>query len=205
MKARASLYPIIVRRTAGQIPVAELGRDVDIALVHARGSFPRIYYRPDLEAFGIDPFDAYVGARENLASLFRSGDIRAKYASGPAGVRTLVLRHSLAPSCIVMPGLWAWAQRELGQSALCASIPRRDALIMFTDEGPEYRDEIRAALGGAFVREMLTTQIFAVDECGVRAFAEANGAVPFFTDPTIVMDGPTLDKALQLTRDLASV
>jgi hypothetical protein len=203
-KTRGTLYPVIVRRTPDQIPVAELGRDVDIALVQSHGAFPRVYYRDDLEAFKVDPFDAYVGARENIAALFRSGAIRGKYAAGPAGSRIVVLRHALAPSCIVMPGLWAWARRELRHDVLCASIPRRDGLIIFADQGPEYRRDIQTRLGGAFVREMLTTEIFGIDEGGVHAFPDSESTIPFFGEPTIVMDGPTLDAALQLTRDLAS-
>jgi hypothetical protein len=201
-KRNGSLYPIIVRRMPGQIPVAQLGRDVDIALVNPHGPEPRIFHRSDIEAFGLEPFHAYARARTNLATLFRSGAIRGKYVSGPAGSRIIVLRHSLAPSCIVMPNLWAWARKELGHDELCGAIPRRDALVMFSDEGREHREEIQASLGGAFVREMLTTEIFAIDESGVHRYRDSEGAVRLFTDPTIVMDGPTLDRALQLTRDL---
>jgi hypothetical protein len=201
--AKASLFPLIVRRSAGHA-VADLGRDVSVALVNGRARAPRTYFRADLEAFGVDPAAAYLDARENIAALFRSGIIRGRHLSGPAGSRVLAVRHPLAASCIVMPGLWQWARQELGHDALCASIPLRDALVIFADEGPSYREEIRAQLAGPFAHKMLTTEIFGLDACGVRAFDEPYEEIPVICDTTVVMDGPTLDSALQRLHDLAN-
>lgn len=153
---RAALYPLIV--PAGYLPLASPGPirmglldGLEVALVIDHPGEPNKlgvsaglaqYVRDiDIEAAGLSPKEAYKVALQNLEKAAEKGIIRASGAEGSDGKTKLVIwsDHWLAATCLLLTRLHKMASKALGTEQVVATIPHRDVLVLFADQGQKAR------------------------------------------------------------------
>jgi len=125
---RERLYPYV----AAHASTWELGHGAFVDLVVDRGSVVSNLSRAELEAAGLDLIEARELAIANLAAEI--GQVQAQVYEAPEGFPFLMWdSHWLAASSLLLPGLHAFAAQQLDATKLLASIPHRDALLIFPE------------------------------------------------------------------------
>jgi hypothetical protein len=175
-----NLYPYVVPvsylERGGRDLSKPLGHDLYVALVFDRGGLVQSATSENLEGLDLSLDEAHAVAIGNLERL--AADQQVKMAVFPNGPRSrpfvLVGGHWAAASSILLPDLRRTASAPLGSEELCASIPHREAMLVFACGDRAYRDSMRA-----FVREKeadgdkpLTFELFRLDQTGVGPLIE---------------------------------
>lgn len=114
-------------------------------------------------------------AIENLQALARSTAIHKSLQGLPNGQRFVAWEgHWLTASCLRLPGLADWARKTLETEQICASIPQREALLIFPKGNRVFRDEMREMIREAekHARKQVTLGLFEFVGNEVRAFEE---------------------------------
>lgn len=102
-----------------------------------------------LESAGLSVRDAERIALENLARRVRQGEVSGRVMDGADGGPAFVLwggGHWLSASSLLLPGLRAFAQRALGDTAICAAIPHRGVMLLFGERDQAWRATMQALI-----------------------------------------------------------
>jgi tetratricopeptide (TPR) repeat protein len=177
------IFPSIVQAPPAQGPgesklIRLLGHGLSIALGIEEGSQVRVLKEEDLAPLNLTPQDAQAHAIENLEALVLSGEAGFTFIpSGPGNLPFIVCAgHWASSSCLLLPRLWQLARAQLGADDLCASIPHRQALIVFAESDRPRRDAMRAMVrdqeAEAAAAGPLTWELFRVRENAVEPFVE---------------------------------
>jgi hypothetical protein len=164
------VYPYLVpaaylenRKSDAPMPRA-LGHGVYLAFAEDFDGAARIHFPEDVASLG-EPQTVIELARRNLARAAGEQKVTIRGFDGPRKLPVMVFgREWLAASCLLLPNLHAFAARFLGDGPMCASIPHRDAMLVFRQGDAAYRDEMRAfiAANEADGRKPLTSGLFAI-------------------------------------------
>ena len=133
-------YPYVVPKdylsyqsADGKGLVRPFPHDLFILLVQDEDGIVQNVTPEDLTAAGLTAEDAHEIALDNLRKLFESGQIKAmKYDNGPDQHPFIVVGdHWASAACILLRKVRSFAQKNLGQNEIVASIPHRDVLLLF--------------------------------------------------------------------------
>src|SRR5262245_59596378 len=113
--------------------VRPFGHGLFVLLVRDHDGVVQNVTSDDLATYNLPAATAYEKALDNLQKLFASGGIRAmRYDNGPHGRSFIVVGpHWAAAACILLPKIRGFAQENLGQNDVLASIPHRDVMLVF--------------------------------------------------------------------------
>lgn len=178
------IFPYLVTTAYPSPPgvqYADLGHGVRIALVvEERPAEPvgllRSVTPAELNELGVDWTEGTRIAIANLESLAKAGTVsNTVFERGPSG-RPFALfgGHWAAATCLLLPRLREMTSDALGTSELCASIPHRDALLVFPKGDRAHRDAMRAMIrenesDGA---KPLTAELFELTPNGPKPLVE---------------------------------
>ena len=147
------LYPYLVPKEYlshidPAAPTESLGHGVYVTVVLDLDGVVRGVTAHDLSALGLDWSGARARAMLNVAALANRRAISMQlFPKGPAGLPfILVGGHWAAAALILSPKLPALASEKLGTHDVCASIPHREALLLFPCGTPESRNAMRALI-----------------------------------------------------------
>jgi hypothetical protein len=178
--AATNLYPHVVPASylqhGGRELSKPLGHDLHVALVFDRGGVVQSATSDNLHNLGLSVDEAHAVALRNLDRLAAEQQVKmAVFPDGP-GSRPFVLvgGHWAAASSILLPNLNRTVSVPLGTQNLCASIPHRQAMLIFACGDRAYRDSMRA-----LVREKeadgdkpLTHELFRLNQSGIEPLIE---------------------------------
>ena len=181
----SKIYPYVVPAAYVQsiAPTREgialpIGHDVYAMLWEDCGGVSRNVSEEELEAAGLDPFDAQDLALENLHAVARSGAVRIGLMGTKADDTPFIVwaGHWLAASCVRLPNLYAFACEQLHTHDLCASIPQRETLVIFPSKGKSFRDDMRRMIrtSEGRSRKPITFELFSLTADGVCPFHESS-------------------------------
>lgn len=170
-------YPYIVPKDYlqnqpddGKGLVRPFGHGLFVLLVQDENGLVKNVTPDDLAAAKLTAKSAHEKALDNLQKLFASGKIKAmKYDKGPHDRPfILVSEHWASAACILLPKVRSFAQKNLGQDEIIASIPHRDAMLLFPKPAKDGLAEIRKFVveHETVVRKPLTFEPFELAEKG---------------------------------------
>jgi hypothetical protein len=176
--AAANLYPYVVPdaylQHGGRDLAKPLGHGMNVALVFDLGATVQSATAENLDDLGLSVDRAHRVALENLERLAEAGQVEMSLFPNGPGARPFVLvgGHWAAATSILLPDLARTA--VLGTQDVCASIPHRDAMLIFGCGDRTYRDSMRALVrekesGGA---KPLTYELFRIGQKGVSPLVE---------------------------------
>src|SRR5262249_25507161 len=121
------------------------GHGLFVLLVQDQDGLVQNVTPDDLLTANFTADSAHEKALDNLQKLFASGQIKAmKYDKGPHGRPFMhVGEHWAAAACILLPKVRTFAQKNLGQDEIVASIPHRDVMLLFPKPAKGELAEIR--------------------------------------------------------------
>jgi hypothetical protein len=125
--------------------VRPFGNGLFVLLVQDQDGLVQNVTPDDLATAKLTAESAHEKALDNLQKLFASGQIKAmKYDKGPND-RPFILvgEHWAAAGCILLPKVRSFAQKNLGQEEILASIPHRDIMLLFPKPAKGEFAEIR--------------------------------------------------------------
>jgi hypothetical protein len=176
----AKLYPYVVPASffeqGGKDLARPLGHDLHVALVFDLGGTARAATSENLRSLGLPLDRAHAVALANLEQLVV--DQQVKMAMIPNGPRSrpfvLFGGHWAAATSILLPNLAGSVSKSLGSQEVCASIPHREAMLVFACGDRAYRDEMRALVREkeAGAPRPLTYGLFRLNADGIRAVTE---------------------------------
>ncbi len=175
---RSTLFPLLVPRGyLSGAPRALCWRLLDgleVALV----SYQRTAVDPAQEARGVAQYvrgedlggpvltaeEARAIALENLVSLVERKALSPTVTGDGDHGMLMFVDHWLAATCVLLPGLWGLAREALGTGELVASVPHRDALLVFPMGTAESRAAVTSAITIAErgVRKPITDRLLRV-------------------------------------------
>jgi hypothetical protein len=179
---RSKLYPYLVppdypdTLTTPGHPRRVLGHGIAVALVLDHDGIVEGVSAERLKRAQLSLDAAYALAAQNLESLLRSHTIKFQvFEDGPEGQPfVLVGGHWEAAAAILQPKLHALVASALKTTEICASVPHRDAMLIFPKGTRRSRDAMRA-----LVREKesgapkpLTFELFELTAKGPNPFHE---------------------------------
>jgi hypothetical protein len=176
----AILYPYVVPATylqhGGQDLSRPLGHGMHVALVPDFGTTVQSATGQNLHDLRLSVDQARRVALQNLERLVASQQVKmAVLPSGP-GSKPFVLvgGHWAAATSILLPNLAHTVAVPLGTQDLCASIPHREAMPIFSCGDRAYRDSMRALVQERESRggKPLTFGLFRLSENGVEPLVE---------------------------------
>jgi hypothetical protein len=151
-------------------PPRSFGHGLYVALAEDFEGAARIHFPEDLGELGSRD-DLLARATKNLVAAVGDRRVTIQGFGGPRGhVAMLFGPEWLAASCIFLPDLHRFASQHLGDRPICASIPHRDAMLLFRAEDDAYRREMQALIAkneAESMRKPLTPSLFAVTGAGV--------------------------------------
>jgi hypothetical protein len=176
----ANLYPYVVPATylrdGGQGLSRPLGHGIHVALIFELGTAAQNATPEDLHALRLSVDDAHRVALQNLERLIAAQKVKMTVLPSGPGSRPFVLvgGHWAAATSILLPNLAGTVAAPLGTQDLCASIPHREAMLIFGCGDRAYRDSMRALVrekesGGL---RLLTYELFRLSENGVTPLVE---------------------------------
>lgn len=133
-------YPYVVPKNYlphqpddGKGLVRSFGHGLFVLLVQDQDGLVQNVTPDDLASAKLSAEAAHEKALDNLQKLFASGQIKAmKYDKGPHDRPFIhVGEHWAAAACILLPKVRSFAQKNLGQDEIVASIPHRDVMLLF--------------------------------------------------------------------------
>jgi len=170
------LYPYLVpegyldKRADSAPTPRHLGHGLFLALAEDFGGVARILFPEDVVSLGA-PEAVFEIARANLASALREQRVTIQGFEGPRGFPVMRFgSEPLAASCLVLDDLYAFGATHLGAGPLCASVPHRDAMLLFRREDAGYRREMRQliAVNEEGAPKPLTDGLFTVNPKGIE-------------------------------------
>jgi hypothetical protein len=155
-------------------PPRHLGHDVYVALAEDFDGAARVSY-PEDRPGDEDAARIFGAAQQNLVRAVMEGKVPVTGFQTPRGLPALLFGPEwLAASCLLLPDLYQLAARHLGEGPLCASIPHREAMILFRQEDAAYRREMQALIdeSEAWGRKRLTRDLFAITAAGIEPLTD---------------------------------
>lgn len=120
---------------------------LEVALVSRYEGLAHYMRAEDLAEAALSEEEALGVAVSNLGGVVDRGELRPTTAGDAERPQMLMFGdHWLAATCILLPALWRLAREAFGTEALVASIPHREALIVFPEGTPESRAEVRSTI-----------------------------------------------------------
>ncbi len=199
-EAWAKIYPYIVpapyvenQPTYLDGYIRPLGHDVQVMLMHDLGALYGNVQPEEIEAAGLTFSQAHALALDNLQKLAESGAMSqhlmfVNLAAVPAdfldseaagswqGQVPFVLwtGHPLAASCLLIPNLYSWAQKQLGSDDILASIPQRENLLLFPKGDAHFRGVMRRTIQQAESQaiKLITFEWFTLTANTMEPFVE---------------------------------
>ena len=156
-----NLYPIVVPASYFDLPpearkyanpsldafgvVRPLGNDLYSLLVQVNGEVIKNVHEEDLAKAGLDRAGAQRVAIRNLSALATSSpSIQRQVNRTSAGLHFAVwLGDRFTSSCLLWPGLYDWARRELETDRLVVSAPQVQLLCVAARGDAAFRGAIR--------------------------------------------------------------
>lgn len=173
------LYPYLVpsgyleRRPPTAPTPRALGHGLYLALAEDFDGAAKIHFAEDMPSLGAP--DALVEiAKSNIARAASERRVTIQRFEGPRGLPAMILGPEwLAAGCLLLPNLHSFAAGHLGNGPLCASVPHRDAMLLFRQEDAAYRREMQSliAQNEAGAPKPLTHGLFAVTPDGITPLA----------------------------------
>lgn len=121
-----------------------LGHGLYVTLVFDVGGMVRNVTGEDLERLRLTGDRAHARALRNLEKLAKAGGIEMASFQGPHGKPFVLVGGTWAAAALLLPGLRDVAAKRIGTVDVCASIPHRDAMLLFAKGDRRYRDTMRA-------------------------------------------------------------
>jgi hypothetical protein len=150
--------------------VRPFGHGLFVLLVQDQDGLVKNVTPGDLAGAKLTAESAHDRALDNLQKLFASGKIKPmKYDKGPHDRPfILVNEHWASAACILLPKVRSFAQKNLGQDDIVASIPHRDAMLLFPKPANGEFGEIRKFVveHESEGRKPLTFELFELTEKG---------------------------------------
>ncbi|HTO68435.1 MAG TPA: hypothetical protein VMR31_01120 [Myxococcota bacterium] len=146
----AKLYPYLVTdaylERGGRELSKALGHGVSIALVFDLGQVVQSATSDNLRTLRLSVGQAHQVALENLQRLVRANEVKMMVLPTGPDSRPFVLvgGHWAAATAILLPNLLHMVAAPLGTQDVCASIPHREAMLIFACGDRAYRDQMRA-------------------------------------------------------------
>jgi hypothetical protein len=175
------LYPYLVPKeylphVDPSAPKESLGHGIFVTIVVDSNGLVRGATARDLAALGLDWAGARSQAMANLAALANKQAISMQlFPKGPGGLPFIVAGgHWTAAALILSPKLPAIVGGKLGSKDVCASIPHRDALLLFPCGTQDSRREMRALVRQKESNALkpLTFELFALTPHGPEPLPE---------------------------------
>ena len=156
-----NLYPIVVPAEYFELPpearkvanpgheafgiVRPLGNDLFSLLVQVTGDVVKNVHEDNLAKLGLDRATVERTAIGNLSALAESSEsIRRQVNKTPSGLHFAVwLGERFTSSCILWPGLYEWARRELEADQLVVMAPQVQLMCVAARGTPEFRAAIK--------------------------------------------------------------
>lgn len=156
--------------------VRPLAHRLHVGLVFDLTSAVESLNAKELARLGITPEQAHTRAIENLKALAKAQAIKMAVFSGGETKKPFVLvaGHWASATAILLPKLKQLLEGPLGSNEILASIPHRDAMLLFAKGTRADRDEFRAMIKekeGDGVKP-LTFELFRLTDSGVEEFEE---------------------------------
>ncbi len=128
----------------------------------------------DLRRLGLTGEAAHARALRNLEDRARAGGIDMASFQGPLGKPFVLVGGTWAAASILLPGLRDVVGERIGTRDACASIPHRDAMLLFPKGDRAYRDAMRALVREkeSDGRKPLTFDLFVLTDSGPKPFDE---------------------------------
>jgi len=152
-----------------------LGHGISAGLVFDVGVAVEYADEASLNLLGLDVGAAHALSVENLQQLARSRQIdMVQYPTGPMQRPFILVGGFWAASALLLPGLHGIAAPVIGADRLLASVPHRDAMLIFPHDDRPYRDAMRdlVCANEPDGEKPLTFELFTVNPGGVEPFAE---------------------------------
>lgn len=157
--------------------VRPFGHGLFVLLVQDLDGLVQNVTADDLATAKLTADSAHETALGNLQKLFVSGQILAmKYDNGPRdGPFIVVGEHWAAAACILLPKVRGFAQQNLSQKEILASIPHRDVLQLFPKPAKGDVEKLRKFVveHESGCRKPLTFEPFELTEEGPLALLNA--------------------------------
>ena len=156
-----NIYPIVVPAEYFDLPpearkvanpsfdafgiVHPLGNDLFSLLVRADGDIIKNVHDDEIAALGLDRTAAERVAIDNLSALAASSkSIQRQVNKTPSGMHFAVwLGDRFTSSCMLWPGLYAWARRELVTDQLVTMAPQVQLMCVAARGNAEFRSGIK--------------------------------------------------------------
>jgi hypothetical protein len=143
------LVPLIV--PSGYFPSSPPARvpflpGLDVAFGEAGDGIVGYTPADRLDAAGLTVRDAERIALDNLCRYARQRDVSGKTMTGRGGQPAFILwgaGHWLSASSLLLPGLRTLAQRALGGTEICAAIPHRGIMLLFSSRDQAWRTQMQ--------------------------------------------------------------
>jgi hypothetical protein len=122
---------------------------LDVSFAEDEAGVARYVQVRFLEAAGLTVADAERVAVENLLRRAEQQDLAGMTIPGRDGEPAFILwgaGHWLSAASLLLPGLRAVAQHELGDQEICAAIPHRGIMFLFGTRDQAWRDEMQALI-----------------------------------------------------------
>jgi hypothetical protein len=172
------LYPYLVPRAYlphvdASAPLEPIGHDVYVTLVFDAGGMVYGATSKDLATLRLDWQAARSLALQNLADLAKRQVISTRFfPKGPGGLPFILVGGHWAAAAVILSANFAgFAATQLKTDDVCASIPHREALLLFPCGTPQsrraMRDLIRNNEGNA--PKQLTFGLFALKNGHIEA------------------------------------
>lgn len=178
---RDQIVPYVVPSTYPPVPEGwcySIGHGVRVMLAVNQDMVVRNLSDDEIPGLGLASIDeCWATAHANIDRVFRDQTKAAMFPAESPDLVDLILCGDtwLAASCIVRPGLHAWASKNLGgQQQLLVSIPNPEALLIFPRGTAPQRAAMRARIRGAEAehRKPITWELFELSAAGIEPFQE---------------------------------
>ena len=150
----------------------EIGHKLYVTIVYDLNGSVRNLVQSDLDRMEITVAKAHEYALDNLANLAETNKIAKRIVKGPDNIPMIVWGdHWLTSSCILLPNMHNWFEKEMATARVLASIPSRDMLMLFPFQNEESKDRVQR-----FVRynnnkfeSPLSLRLFILSSSGLEA------------------------------------
>jgi hypothetical protein len=124
-----------------------IGNDLFSLLVEVTPEFIRNLHDTDLNRMGLDWPAAEQAAVSNVSRLATGPSIQRQVTGTPTGLHVSVwFGERLTSSCILWPGLYDWARRELQSDRVIASVPQAQFMCVASRGDSSFRATIKGQM-----------------------------------------------------------
>jgi hypothetical protein len=158
-----------------QALLVPLGHDIYTSLVFDLDGLVQGVAQSDLDALNLTAAQAHEHALHNLERLADAQQIKMAQFAGPQDRPFILIGgHWAAATAVLLPGLHGIAASATGSEDLLASVPHREALLVFARGDRAYRDAMRVLVheNESDAPKPLTFELFSLTAVGVEPFTE---------------------------------